>query len=249
MTLLKHFSFLSVSTVALLLLISGCAAQYNAIPVQTDPRSSLNTSAQLVSSKEGKSSSQSTSKTGSTPDKAVYQKELVLVNAANKIPDDYKLNLTTAFGIRMDKITSAAYTNMWKSALKDGITLWISSGYRSEEKQRSLFSNKVETYIKKGLLRQQAEKEAEKSVARPGYSEHATGLTLDLNGVRDDFDQTKAFQWLSQHAQEYGFILRYPKDKQDITKTKFEPWHYRYVGAEGAQAMKADNLSLEEYLS
>lgn len=249
MTLLKHSSILFMITVVFLLFISGCTVQHVAVPVQTDPRSGPGSSAQFVSSKEGKSSSQVSSKLESNLEKETAQKELILVNAANKIPDDYKLDLTTTFGIQMDKIISAAYTNMWRSASEDGVTLWISSGYRSEEKQRSLFSSEIAIYLEEGLTRQQAEKEAEKSVAKPGYSEHATGLTLDLNGVKEDFDKTKAFTWLSQHAQDYGFILRYPKDKQDITKIRFEPWHYRYVGKESAQAMKSDNLCLEEYLT
>jgi D-alanyl-D-alanine carboxypeptidase len=246
--LLKRFWLFSALIAAFLIPISGCAAQYHAAPIKADPTPSMVSSAQLASSEEGKSSSKAAFRAENSPGKAGTPKELILVNAANKIPDDYKLNLTTSFGVRMDQIISAAYTEMWKSALEAGITLWISSGYRSEEEQRLLFSDEVRTHMEKGLTRQQAEKEAEKSVARPGYSEHATGLTLDLNGVKEDFDQTKAFAWLSQHAQEYGFILRYPKDKQNITKVRFEPWHYRYVGKESARAMKSDNLCLEEYL-
>ena len=249
MLLLKRLSLFSVLIAAFLLPISGCAVQYKAVSIQSDRTSGAALSLQMVSSEEGKCSSQITSGTESNPGKAAIPKELTLVNAANKIPDDYKLELTTAFGVRMDKIISSAYTEMRKSASEAGVTLWISSGYRSEEEQRVLFADEVKTRMRKGLTLQLAEKEAEKSVARPGYSEHATGLTLDLNGVKEDFDQTKAFTWLSQHAQEYGFILRFPKDKQNITKVRFEPWHYRYVGKESARAIKSDNLCLEEYLS
>lgn len=154
---MKHNSILGILAGALLF-ISGCTIQHAAVPVRTDPRSSLGSSTQPVSSKEGKNSSQISSKPESSPEKAIDQKELILVNAANKIPDDYKLDLNTAFDIQMDKITSEAYTDMWRSASEEGVTLWISSGYRSEEKQRSLFSDEVEKYIKEGLTRQQAEK-------------------------------------------------------------------------------------------
>jgi zinc D-Ala-D-Ala carboxypeptidase len=245
-TLLKRFSLFSALIAAFLLSISGCAAQYNAVLQKTGLTSGAAPSSQLVSSEEGKSSSWITF---GTEIKAATPKELTLVNAENKITDAYKPNLTTAFGVRMDQTVSAAYTEMRKSALEAGITLWISSGYRSAEEQRLLFTDEVKTHMGKGLTRQLAEREAEKSVAKPGNSEHATGLTLDLNGVKEDFDQTSAFAWLSQHAQEYGFILRYPKDKQNITKIRFEPWHYRYVGKKSALAMKSDNLCLEEYVS
>lgn len=252
MTFLKHSALIfTLIAVVSLLFIAGYAFQNSTIPFKTKLQSSseLSLSSQLISSQEEKSSSFTSSKPEIDSENPTDQKELVLVNEANKIPDDYKINLTTAFGIQMDNITSKAYTNMWRAASEDGITLWISSGYRDDKKQQSLFSNEVETYLEKGLAYKQAEAEAGKSVAKPGYSEHATGLTLDLNGVREDFDQTKAFKWLSQYAQDYGFILRYPSNKQNITKIKFEPWHYRYVGIENAKAIQSKGLCLEEYLS
>lgn len=250
MTFLKRPAFLFILiAVVSLLFIAGYAFQNGAVPIQKGQQSSPKLSSQPVSSKEEKSSSFISSKPETNSEETTDQKELVLVNEANKIPNNYELDLTTAFGIQMEHITSAAYTDMWRAASEDGITLWISSGYRDDKKQQSLFSNEVETYLEKGLAYEQAETEAGKSVARPGYSEHATGLTLDLNGVKEDFDQTTAYKWLSQHAQDYGFILRYPSDKQNITKIKFEPWHYRYVGIENAKAMKSQGLCLEEYLS
>ncbi|WP_326975455.1 M15 family metallopeptidase [Caproicibacter sp. BJN0012] len=249
-TFLKHSAFIFILMAAVsLLLIAGYAFQNGAVPSQTKQQSSSELSSRLISPREKKSPSFISSEPETNSEETTDQKELVLVNGANKIPDNYKLDLTTAFGIQMDHITSAAYTDMWRAASEDGITLWISSGYRNDKKQQSLFSDEVEMYLKKGLAYKQAEAEAGKSVARPGYSEHATGLTLDLNGVKEDFDQTTTFKWLSQHAQDYGFILRYPEDKQNITKTKFEPWHYRYVGIENAKAIMSEGLCLEEYLS
>lgn len=175
-------------------------------------------------------------------------RSLVLVSPTVKMPDWYRPNLVTAFGVEMDSSTAAAYTAMHAAAAKGGISLWISSGYRSNERQGELFEQEVALYQKTYSVRSVAEAYAERSVARPGYSEHATGLALDLNGVRDDFDQTPAFRWLDTHAQEYGFILRYPKNKQEITHIKYEPWHYRYVGAKNAVAMKISGQCLEEYL-
>lgn len=174
---------------------------------------------------------------------------LILVNSEHRIPENYEPDLVTVDGVQMDAEAARAYAAMRDAAKADGISLWVSSGYRSVERQETLFRQEIEAYEKTADTRQEAEAFAEKSVARPGYSEHCTGLAVDLNGVLDSFDGTDAFRWLDAHAQEYGFILRYPQDKQEITKIKYEPWHYRYVGAEYARMMKEENLCLEEYLS
>lgn len=174
--------------------------------------------------------------------------DLILVNYDHKLPAGFRPDLVTAYGFQMDRRVAAAYEEMDKAAAISGVSLWISSAYRSNERQQTLYSREVSDYEQTDSSTQEAETLAGESVARPGYSEHATGLALDLNGVRDDFDTTTAFQWLSAHAQDYGFVLRYPKNKQEITKIKYEPWHYRYVGVENAQAMKGKGLCLEEYL-
>ena len=185
---------------------------------------------------------------GSSSSLRVMDRSLVLVSPAAKLPDWYKPDLVTFSGIEMDASVKAPYGAMHDAAAKDGISLWISSGYRSDGRQSELFEQEVALYQKTYPARSVAETYAERSVARPGYSEHATGLALDLNGVSDDFDKTPAFRWLDEHAQEYGFILRYPKDKQEITHIKYEPWHYRFVGVKNAVAMKVSGQCLEEYL-
>ncbi|WP_411678119.1 D-alanyl-D-alanine carboxypeptidase family protein [Caproicibacter sp.] len=179
---------------------------------------------------------------------ATADENLILVNYSHKLPDNYDPDLITVYGVQINRRAAAAYEKMDAAAAADGISLWISSAYRSSERQSELFQEEIEGYSKSYSSPSEAEAYAEKSVARPGYSEHSTGLALDLNGVRDDFDTTPAFQWLDEHAQDYGFILRYRKDKQEITKIKYEPWHYRYVGVENARMMKEKDLCLEEYL-
>lgn len=179
---------------------------------------------------------------------AKNKRELVLVNYAHKLPADYEPDLAEVDGVQINAGAARAYRMMRDAAKKDGISLWVSSGYRSEERQGELFDREVEAFEKTSGTREEAEAFAEKSVARPGHSEHSTGLAVDLNGVLDSFDNTDAFRWLDAHAQEYGFVLRYPKDKQEITKIKYEPWHYRYVGTRNAEIMKEKNLCLEEYL-
>jgi len=148
----------------------------------------------------------------------------------------------------MDSRIVEPFRQMRDAALKDDIHLWLSSGYRNDEKQQKLYSEEIEAYYKAGISYEDAVSEAAKSVAPPGTSEHITGLAIDVNGVLEDFGGTKEFRWLSEHAQDYGFILRYPKDKQDITHIKYEAWHFRYVGVEHAKKMKELNLCLEEYI-
>ena len=85
-------------------------------------------------------------------------------------------------------------------------------------------------------------------IAVPGTSEHSLGLAVDLNSLEESFEQTAQFKWLIEHCAEYGFILRYPKDKEDITGISYEPWHYRYVGEDHAAKIMEQGLCLEEYV-
>ncbi len=175
--------------------------------------------------------------------------QLVLVNYQHQLPEDYVNTVVHQFNVDLDSRIVVPFQKMQEAAQKNNIKIVISSGYRSQEKQETLFKQEIENYKKKGYDSIQAVNLAERSVARAGCSEHITGLAIDLNGVKEDFDTDPEFQWLQQHAQDYGFILRYPKDKQEITEIKFEPWHYRYVGVENAQEMKKLGMCLEEYVN
>ena len=98
------------------------------------------------------------------------------------------------------------------------------------------------------LTQEEAEKRAERVVARPKASEHNTGLAVDFNGVSNDFYKTKEYKWLMDNAQKYGFIERYQKKWKDYTGVIYEPWHFRYVGKENAPKIKDSGLCLEEYV-
>ena len=138
---------------------------------------------------------------------------------------------------------------MINAMYKAGITkIWVQSAYRSYEKQEELFKRKVEEYKKQGKKQEDAEKLAQTIVQRPEMSEHNLGLAADFNTVTNEFEETKAFEWLQKNAHNYGFILRYPKDKQDITGITYESWHWRYVGKEHAKVMKEKGYCLEEYI-
>jgi len=174
--------------------------------------------------------------------------KLTLVNFDNKMPDSFTHTIVHQFNVDIDSRIVTPYQQMHDAAAKDKIRLWISSGYRSDEKQEKLFTDEIQAFKKTGLSDDDAVSKASKSVARPGYSEHNTGLAIDINGVLESFDGSDAFKWMQQHAQDYGFVLRYQKDKQEITKIKYEPWHFRYVGIENAKKMNKMHLCLEEYV-
>lgn len=183
------------------------------------------------------------------PEKSPAEDDLlVLVNYSETMPDDFHRNIVNLYGVDVDERIVEPFQKMQAAAQADGVSLWISSGYRSVQRQSELFDRAVEENQDNGMGLQQAEAVAALSVARPGCSEHNTGLAIDLNGVREDFDTTPEYEWLAEHAVEYGFILRYPEDKQEITKIRFEPWHYRYVGPEHAKAMQERHFCLEEYV-
>jgi D-alanyl-D-alanine carboxypeptidase len=99
-----------------------------------------------------------------------------------------------------------------------------------------------------GLSEEKATEKAATMVARPGTSEHNLGLAVDINSVETSFENSKAFKWLQENAEDFGFVLRYPKDKKAITKIIYEPWHYRYVGVEHAKEMNRLGMCLEEYI-
>lgn len=171
----------------------------------------------------------------------------VLVNKKNKLPDNYipsDLNLISKeYSDSKQYLRNIAQINFEKMAQdieKEGLKIIAVSTYRDSEYQDKLFNN----YVKeKGI------EYASMCSAKKGFSEHQTGLAVDMassNLDYDNFDKTEEFKWVKSHAHEYGFILRYPKDKINITGYKYEPWHFRYVG-DIAPYIYVNDLTLEEY--
>lgn len=175
---------------------------------------------------------------------------LKLVNNDNSVDRTYVPELEEyADGIMFDKRAIKYLRNMINAMHKDKITgIWVQSAYRSYEKQEELFNRKVTSYKNQGKGQEEAERLAQQVVQRPEMSEHNLALAADFNTVTNEFENTKAFTWLQKNAGDYGFILRYPKDKQDITKITYESWHWRYVGEEHAKVMKEKGYCLEEYI-
>ena len=175
---------------------------------------------------------------------------LTLVNTGYRIIDSYKPDLVYVCGSseRLDKKIAEHYEAMYNAAKEDGVTLTPCSGYRSYDLQKRNYNNKVAYYEDLGYTKDEALEKAATIIMPPGSSEHNLGYAMDIVCVDEWFEDTDEFNWLMENAQDYGFILRYPKDKQDITKVTYEPWHWRYVGVEHAKKMKATGQVLEEYL-
>ncbi len=181
---------------------------------------------------------------------------LILVNDYNKAPDwcfDKTYLVKHGTG-EFDERAVGALSEMIAAAKKAGITDLVDlSTYRTFQTQEKNFNKQVDKYKKQGYSQEEAERIANTIVKRPGYSEHHTGLAADMGGSGDytitmSFESTPAFDWLIEHCAEYGFILRFPKDKEEITGVTYEPWHYRYVGKEHAKIIMDRGLCLEEYL-
>ena len=183
---------------------------------------------------------------------------MVLVNHTSKMPDDYTFDTkecgsATAVNKTLQTVACDAFLSMQKAAAADGVTVWMQSGYRSVKYQTSLYERKTKYYLDKGYDNATAKGKAAAVVNPPGYSEHNCGLAADLNspehtGLDEGFEKTAAFRWLCEHAGDYGFILRYPKDAEDKTEIIYEPWHWRYVGVENAAKINASGLCFEEYI-
>lgn len=183
--------------------------------------------------------------------------KLLLVNGNNPLPEnyDYGGNLTTmpqeyikGSLTQIDKDVWPYLKAMLDDARAEGIDIGVWSPYRSYESQEQLYNAQVQREMNKGLDRAAAEKEAATVVARPGTSEHHTGLALDINSVQDSFKTTDAYKWLIENAEDYGFILRYAGDKQEITGVISEPWHWRFVGIDTAREINRLDMCLEEYV-
>lgn len=175
---------------------------------------------------------------------------LTLVNSENLLPEDFEVELADIDEIRQfDARAIDELNKMMNDMRKAGITnVWVQSSYRSVARQKELYDDSVQKYMKQGKTREQAEKLTEKLINKPGSSEHNLGLAVDFNKVENEFKNTKGYKWLLKNAENYGFILRYPEEKVDLTGISYEPWHWRYVGKEHAKQINKLNMCLEEYI-
>ena len=190
--------------------------------------------------------------------------DILLVNSENPLPKNFvpceliDIKSTRPDGRAAQRITKEAAVAlealicaMEKYFGTDTPPITVTSGYRSYDMQKYLFESSANDYEKMGYSREKAENFAARYTARPGESEHQSGLCVDMHDratATTDFENSPYYVWLCENAQHFGYILRYPKGKEDITKIAFEPWHWRYVGKENAEKIKQSGLCLEEYL-
>ena len=180
--------------------------------------------------------------------------KLLLVNKQHTIPEDYEFTLGTIKGsMRCDERIIEPLTQMFAAAKEDGINLVVCSPYRDLERQEFLFERKVKSYQHSGMSYMDAYKKASVTVTLPGASEHQIGLAVDIisdtyTSLNEGFADTDAGKWLAEHSWEYGFILRYPLGKEEITGIQYEPWHFRYVGTDAAEVITNQNITLEEFV-
>lgn len=179
---------------------------------------------------------------------------LLLVNERNPLEKDVKPQLVeVSGGQQVDKRIEEPLKAMLEAMREEGLRPLVCSGYRSIERQRELFSEYIEDRIADGWSYEDAFYKAKRRIAIPGTSEHQTGLAVDIVGMsHQSLDDTQAFTdeavWLREHCAEYGFILRYPEDKTEITGIEYESWHFRYVGTEAADYIMEREMVLEEFI-
>ena len=160
-----------------------------------------------------------------------YADGILIVNKSYPLSADYDPGL--------QPITKDAFQKLSDAAAQEGMDLYIGSDYRDYAYQVKIYNNYCEMY---------GSEQADSFSARPGYSEHQTGLTIDCNTIDDAFGDTPEAAWLAQHCADYGFIIRFPQGKEDVTGYQYEPWHIRYVGVDIAKEIQKYDLTLEEYL-
>lgn len=180
---------------------------------------------------------------------------LILVNAQNPIPKSWSVSLKTLDnGQSIDERCYSDLQNMMDDCRACGLSPLICSSYRTWGKQESLFLDQVDKFRSLGYSQAEAEREAAKYNAVPGKSEHQLGLAVDIvdrgnQNLDESQENTEVQKWLMKNSWKYGFILRYPEGKSDITGIIYEPWHYRYVGKRAAKDIYKRQICLEEYLS
>lgn len=194
---------------------------------------------------------------------------LLLVNRSHPLPpDEIPADLTEIAGTRADgrppqKMRACAAKALDALFLEadalgyldrvseDGRTFSVTSGYRSYSYQKTLFETYQNQHMAQGMTEAEAFARTARTTALPGESEHQSGLCVDMHDrvcATTQFERAEVYEWLSENAWKFGFILRYPKGKESVTGYSFEPWHYRFVGRYHAERMYRQNLTLEEYL-
>ena len=192
------------------------------------------------------------------PNVKVSDWRLDLVNAENPIKEECQNLTVMPNGFEIDKRIAQDYYALENEARKAGHQMVVISSFRSVAQQEKVKKDDIAKYMAQGFSEKESKEKSDEYVTVPGTSEHHTGLVLDVvdapwadagNGLEEAFYNTPGGKWLDENVEKFGFIIRYPKHKEDITHINYEPWHIRYVGKENAKYMKDNDLTLEEYVA
>lgn len=173
---------------------------------------------------------------------------LLLVNRDHALSDSYQVSLASYDNQRVASVLLVNLKKMVVAASRDGVVVRINTAYRSKQEQQEIWDSQIHKLVIAGYSYQRARQEVQKTVMEPGYSEHQTGLAIDFSIPGQTAKNQKMWSWLAINGYQYGFILRYPADKEAITQISYEPWHFRYVGKKNAKLLWESGLCLEEYL-
>ena len=183
---------------------------------------------------------------------------LILVNPFQALPDDFEVELVEVDNEQsIDNRISESWTSWKEAALQDGHRLFFASGHRDVDRQEINFNRSIQEYMDEGMTEEEAIEKSKEYLTEPGHSEHHTGLALDIvdeewivsgQDLDPEYEGEESQKWLVSTMSDYGFILRYPKGKEEITGINYEPWHFRYVGIDNAKFIEKNGLTLEEYV-
>lgn len=252
-TMLKLIAVFLISAAAVLFFVSCSAGKHSrgksdADTLQTESRNDTKDDNIDIHSDSGSISEPE------EPTDKISDWNLILVNPRNRLPEELTVELTPLKnGQAIDKRVYNDLQAMMDAARDEGLSPLICSSYRTNEKQQTLYNSEVRRNLAKGYTQKDAQAEAGKWVAVPGTSEHQTGLAVDIVDLNyqlldEGQEKTPVQKWLMENSYKYGFILRYPSDKSNITGINYEPWHYRYVGKKAAKEIYEKGLCFEEYL-
>ena len=256
---IKNIINTSICILLCILIVLALAITYKYVTYQKEVQASLEVSANVeelynTTNTEETDQKEEENKKEKDIDSNTSDWELVLVNRDHKIPEGYSVELEEVETThKIDKRVAESLKQMLSDAREEGLSPIICSSYRTREKQTQLYNNKVKEYKRFGYSSDEAENLASYWVAIPGTGEHETGLAVDIVSKKyqildEKQEETDVQKWLMENSYKYGFTLRYPTDKKEITMINYEPWHYRYVGIDNATYMKEHDMCLEEYI-
>ena len=243
-----------------MLFFTGCSTDDDE-PSNNQQDSSISTHSEELQVSSEAAADEAESKAIVTPAASSADWNLVLVNRENQLAEEIVMELyLTESGYQIDSRIQEPYLQLMEAGKAAGMDFTMVSGYRSIEQQQTNYDVNYQNYLASGLSEEEARTKTEEYIALPNASEHITGLAVDItstalanqegnSGLFPDLENYPEGLWLKENAPKFGFVLRYPKEKEAITGINFEPWHFRYVGIENAMYMTENNLTLEEYIA